>query len=284
MTKAPLFAPKTIHDPATGGRRSVQVVQCRECPETLEVRVNNAGGAMSDETIMRKARLKGWTFGRKGRDVVCGACVRSASTTLAVHKLRSEPEAMRAALTIPPGKTEELVVDAIRLEAVLDSGAHSLAALESRIETTGAGARFDEISIAERLKKEPEPMNATVTPIASSSPRQPSREDKRRVLEKLNEVYDGEETGYSRDWSDAKVAASLSVPPRWVTDLRVEFHGENAGNEATDKEAKARRRAINELRADIERIESRLLSTLADTERAIGPLKARLARLDGEQA
>jgi hypothetical protein len=116
---------------------------------------------------------------------------------------------------------------------------------------------------------------------AATAPRQPAREDKRRVLDKLNEVYTGEALGYSGDWSDGKVAAALSVPKAWVTDLRVEFHGENAGNESTDKEARDRKRAVNELKGDIDRIEKTILNALADAEKALAPLRRRLALIDG---
>ena len=49
-------------------------------------------------------------------------------------------------------------------------------------------------------------------------------------------------------------------------------------------EAKERRRAINELRSDMDRVERVLLTALADAEKAIGGIKARLAKLDGEAA
>lgn len=280
MSNAPLFAPRTVHDPKHG-RRVIQSVKCRHCGEVHEFRVNTRSGGMADETIMRKARLLGWEFRRKGREVTCGDCIRSGKVALAVHKLDSEPEAMESALTVPAGKSLDFVKDSLRLEAVLDSGYPSLAALREKMVETGAAETFDKISLSERLMEEPKPMT---TAAPKSAPRSPSREDKRKVLDKLNEVYAGEETGYAGDWTDAKVAASLSVPPAWVRDLRIEFHGENAGNESTDKEAKERRRAINELRSDMDRVERVLLTALADAEKAIGGIKARLAKLDGEAA
>lgn len=277
MTTAPIFAPQTIYDAENHRRKVVQVVRCDHCPEEHSFNVNTRSGGMADDTIIRKVRLLGWDISRKGRDRTCPRCVRAGGVVLAMHKLNSEPQAMRAALTIPPGKTEEQVVDSIRLEAVLDSGAPTLAALEERIAESGAGKALDKFPVSERIKQEPKPMKETTV----ASRRQPSREDKRRVLDKLNEVYSGEEVGYSGDWSDAKVAAALSVPVRWVSDLRIEFHGENAGNEAGDKEARQRRRQINELRTDLNALEAKFMQALSDCEKAIGPIKARLAKLDG---
>lgn len=276
MAHPPRFLPKTTHDQASGQRRVVQSVACHSCDASHDFKVNTAAAGMPDEVIIRKARAIGWEFRRNGRDATCPTCLRAAKVVVAVRKLKTEPEAMAAALTVPRGKTLEQVTDALRLEAVLDMGAPTLAALEQQIETSEMGRLVDQTPLSERLKPEPEPMTK-----AATAPRQPAREDKRRILDKLNEVYTGEALGYSGDWSDGKVAASLSVPKAWVTDLRVEFHGENAGNESTDKEARERKRAVNELRADIDRIEKTILNALADAEKTLAPLRRRIALLDG---
>jgi hypothetical protein len=59
-----------------------------------------------------------------------------------------------------------------------------------------------------------------------------SREDRRIIFEKLNEVYLNEKVGYSGDWSDDKVATDLNVPRAWVRLIREENLGDANSNEA----------------------------------------------------
>lgn len=68
-----------------------------------------------------------------------------------------------------------------------------------------------------------------------------SREDRRIVFEKLNEVYADEKIGYSADWTDSKVANDLGVPRSWVASVRDEMfgpEGSNANIRSTVREAK----------------------------------------------
>lgn len=53
-----------------------------------------------------------------------------------------------------------------------------------------------------------------------------SREDRRIILAKLNEVYQDEKTGYRPGWNDDKVAVDLGVFTKWVADLRAENFGD----------------------------------------------------------
>lgn len=51
-------------------------------------------------------------------------------------------------------------------------------------------------------------------------PKAMDRTERRLVFAKLNEVYMDETSGYSEDWTDAKVAADLGVPVAWVSEVR----------------------------------------------------------------
>jgi hypothetical protein len=64
--------------------------------------------------------------------------------------------------------------------------------------------------------------------------REPTREDRRRITETLDEHYEPEK-GYRGDWSDQKIGKKLDVPHAWVRELRVLLYGDAAGNEATDE-------------------------------------------------
>jgi hypothetical protein len=282
MSNTPLFPPETRHDPARG-RRVVQTVTCRECGATHEFNVNTRSGGMADDTIVRKAGLLGWRAKRSGRVMTCPACLaredRSIKVQLSARKLDTDPDLVRreteAALGRPLTDDEfEATSDACRLEAVLDSGAVDLDHLRRAMDRTGAGAVYDALP----FETEKPTMKETTT-----APRSPSRDDKRRILDKLSECYASEEIGYAADWSDRKLAEALNVPEAWVRDLRVEFHGDNGDNEANSAAAREFRRALNELRKDLTTAEKRVneaLGTLAQAEREVGSVKARLDKLE----
>lgn len=68
-----------------------------------------------------------------------------------------------------------------------------------------------------------------------------TREDKRIVYDKLNDVYADEKIGYSGDWTDQKVSLDLGVPRSWVAAVRDEMfgpEGSNAKISATVRDAK----------------------------------------------
>ena len=83
--------------------------------------------------------------------------------------------------------------------------------------------------------------------ILTPKPPELTKENRRAILAKLEDVYVDETTGYSAGWTDAKVAADLGVPRAWVTTLRSENFGPE-GNEEIKialAEAKELMAAIN---------------------------------------
>lgn len=62
-------------------------------------------------------------------------------------------------------------------------------------------------------------------PFHAEPPREMSREDRRVIFAKLNDVYLDEDQGYDAGWSDAKVADDLGVPRAWITAIREENFG-----------------------------------------------------------
>lgn len=103
----------------------------------------------------------------------------------------------------------------------------------------------------------------------AEAPREMSREERRIIFEKLNEVYVDERTGYGPGWTDAKVATDLGVPRAWVKGLRDEMFGPDGSNE--------------EIRATISDAE-RLLNDIKVVANAISeataPLKTLLAKAE----
>lgn len=90
----------------------------------------------------------------------------------------------------------------------------------------GATARKD---ICPNCQQRKEPMAAEeVKPAAvprAEQPREMSKDDRRIVFAKIDEVYVGEEKGYDAGWNDERVSKDLGVPRAWVTAIREEFFG-----------------------------------------------------------
>lgn len=90
---------------------------------------------------------------------------------------------------------------------------------------------------AERVKtyNKPEPME-TIMAEATTDLRQPTREQKRQIMELLNDVYDTNAGRYTGGETDKTVAETLGggVMPGWVAQLREEFYGPEGGNEALE--------------------------------------------------
>ena len=275
------FAAETRYDAsASNQRRIVQVAKCEECGEEHEFRVNTkARGGMPDAVIIKKLKGLGWEVKRAGRDLTCAACIRGAKGALALHHINRDAANFDAVVLPdePPAK-QEAIRDAMTLSTVLDTGYPSASSLLDAMAATGADVALDAVP----LEPVSPPKESTMKEApATTGPRPPSREEKRTILAKLEEVYADEDVGYAADWSDGKLAASLSVPEAWVRSLREEFHGENASHEAADKGRRERERALNEIRADIKAIDSKVMTALADAEKSLSSVRDRLARLEG---
>ena len=99
---------------------------------------------------------------------------------------------------------------------------------------------------AKRRKPKTPAMTAEVIPMSTKPavepPAQPTFEDRRIIIAKLQEVYIDEKVGYDRGWSDKRVGEHLGVPWKWVADLRDANFGPARDNDDV-------REAIEEARA-----------------------------------
>lgn len=66
--------------------------------------------------------------------------------------------------------------------------------------------------------------------LVADPPREMSKEDKRIVYGKINEVYLDEVRGYDSGWTDERIAKDLGVPRAWVSTVRDEMFGAAEGN------------------------------------------------------
>ncbi|TMV86125.1 hypothetical protein FGG78_20140 [Thioclava sp. BHET1] len=119
---------------------------------------------------------------------------------------------------------------------------------------------------------------AEVKAIAATVPRQPTRAQKRLILDCLSACYDAARECYVGGESDETVAAEISgCLPGWVAQLREEFFGPAGGNEEMVKLAAELERLSGEL-ADLEAREDARLREIAGLR---SQLKAAVERLRG---
>ncbi len=107
--------------------------------------------------------------------------------------------------------------------------------------------------------------------LTQPKPTELTKENRRVILAKLEDVYVDEATGYSAGWTDAKVAADLGVPRAWVTTLR----GENFGPEGNE-EIKVALAEAKELMAAI----NKAMCAFAEQNRIIDELERRAEKIE----
>lgn len=130
----------------------------------------------------------------------------------------------------------------------------------------GSNEQWDFCPGCVNARKEKPPLqlvkNEEVT-LVNAAPREMTRDERRLIFAKLDEVYLDEKRGYDAGWSDHKVATDLGVPRKWVEIIRDENFGSIGLNEdmsayLTEAEAlcKEARKALEEARKAREAVEA----------------------------
>ena len=121
-----------------------------------------------------------------------------------------------------------------------------------------------------------------VTKEVEVTERKISREDRRIILAKLQEVYQDETTGYRPGWNDDRVAVDLGVFTAWVRDLREQNFGDLPVS-AIDKgfldEAHKLLADIIQVRGDAEAHRNRAKAFLEEAKVGLEALERKLADL-----
>lgn len=181
------------------------------------------------------------------------------------------------------------------------SGVHRLAAGAAKQYFLGKGwfvgagpeADFCPSHARQSKRKDGTATNNSNAPVAEK-PREMSREDRRIISEKLDEVYGKD--AYKGSWTDSTVARSLDVPRAWVAQVREQFFGPQGSNGVFDEflaekskiaaefnaisaAARADRQAIAQL---IEQSNAEYLAKYADLERRMGDLALVGRRIERE--
>lgn len=110
--------------------------------------------------------------------------------------------------------------------------------------------------------------------ITMADPRQPTREDRRAILDSIEEHWNHERNCYRQAFSDKALGAKLNKPAAWVSDIRDEFFGPDT-NEARD-EAIA---TLQTLEKDTKAAADRLLAAAQEAETLNRKIVAELAKL-----
>ncbi|EBA11773.1 hypothetical protein [Roseobacter sp. CCS2] len=75
-------------------------------------------------------------------------------------------------------------------------------------------------------------MKDNTVPVDATAPlREPTRAQKREIMDLLDDVYDTDNECYQRGDTDETIAELLNVMPGWVAALREDFFGPSGGNE-----------------------------------------------------
>jgi hypothetical protein len=137
------------------------------------------------------------------------------------------------------------------------------------------------------VAKEGAQMNKQLNPsLVDTTERQMSREDRRLIFSKLEEVYLDETRGYASGWGDQKVADHFGVPRAWIVTMRDENFGPARGNEdlaalmpALESARKATAEA-RELVIDSQQKAAKAVRKADAASSALGKIEVELSRLE----
>jgi len=201
------------------GRRSSWNIVCGQCGTTENLGAQGLGPQIACEQLPKRAQSKGWLVGKKARDHICPACIKSVAAKR---------------------------------------------------------ANIQEDKMAE---------TKTVVPLRADPPREMSREDRRIVFAKLDEVYVNETIGYSAGWTDKLVAEDLGVPRAWVATVRDENFGpaSNEEIETVIREVRAAAAEVRGLNGDMSAIKHKIgeyANSLAATMERIAKLEKKANEIE----
>lgn len=93
-------------------------------------------------------------------------------------------------------------------------------------------------------------------------PREMSRDERRLIFAKLDEVYLDERRGYDNGWSDKRVADDLGVPRAWVAKIRDENFGSENSNDETRQLLEEARSVVAAARLEMEALNKKHEATI----------------------
>ena len=197
MAGADLFTVATAWDETTKRRERAMVARCSKCPRTATV-ADNAGKARPMTYFADRFRAKGWRIGARVNAHVCPQCLGGIKS-----KAPLSPAQKRAAFC--------RIADVPR-------AANSTAKPKEVTMTAKPAIVTETVDL----------LRAADAVRTAAAPRQPSREDKRKIRDALDAVYLTDKGVYAGAETDASVAKRLDVPRAWVSAEREDAYGPDA--------------------------------------------------------
>lgn len=115
--------------------------------------------------------------------------------------------------------------------------------------------------------------------LKAEPPRVMAIDDRRIVFEKIGDVYVDPKIGYSKDWTDQRIAVELGCPRAWVSEVREQFYGPEANQELVTLRGAHKR--ITDKMAELAVDAKNLSVTAADVAREQATLQGEFSRLSG---
>ena len=115
----------------------------------------------------------------------------------------------------------------------------------------------------------PQPEKPPLTVV--EPPREPTRDQKRAIMEEISGSYDTKKQGYIGSISDHSIAHKLAVPRAWVAEIRDEFFGPAGDNE----EARLIRREIDATKETLRDAERTMVTLLSEASTKLQALEKR---------
>lgn len=188
------FKITTVWDAGLAKHQRVQIASCCKCPRTHAIH-DPAERAKPVSAMAGLFRRKGWRIGSRPGGDLCPRCSglapKPALTTAQKRAAFCRIEGVARAAPVP-------VVHPQKVEPPMSPA------------------------------KAPATAAAPIVALVPDAPRQPTREDRRRIIEALEVAYLVDKGCYAKAGSDKALADQLKVPRAWVTEERDRAYGPDA--------------------------------------------------------
>lgn len=183
---------RIVTDQVAGQWVKYRTTTCGLC-QLVEGRVKAANNKTPDETIAAELRHRGWIIGQGARTDkdICPTCRKSKGALCAAQK-----QAIRCKNNLP-----------------------------AKVVSTSQGGvrKVGEVGVIAPIAAVPMEQK----PMPAEEPRQPTREDNRRIRSALDDHYVDTDGCYAKNFSDEALAQKLNLPLAWIAKVRSDFYGLN---------------------------------------------------------
>jgi hypothetical protein len=183
----------TVPDVTGTGRIRGARARCHHCGTNEAIHVNtnkNHGdeGRIAERNVALKFERMGWKIGKTPAQNLCPQCFTAVKVSAKrKREIKDMADKVTPLVTNPPTKFPGKLTGAQMKDALMNT----------------AGTNIENARLVREM----------------------TRDERRIIFEKINELYVGDQVGYRDSWTDEKVAVDLGVPRAWVEDMRAEYFG-----------------------------------------------------------